>query len=649
MAQHAFHPRLAQEINDLIFDTICGGTVISGRILAPPSLDLLTVSQTWYSHLIRYRYATFKYDSRPDEAEKLWGFLKTIASNPDNRFLVRNLHLTTMYLYDDTILPRNIQRAFAIIWAWGPRKFRWRRDHRQDTVLLPGETEPQTAQQIFRWLELVYLEPNQLVIKPEWRKVILRWYHMALYNKNKRWFESAMKRIGFHRGPGELFKKAGQCLSNGVPEAGYQCPLIAVLVGHCPELRRITAHVWHSEDDRWMDRIMNYATTPNRMWVAYSQFGARPPLQKLQRLHAAARKVMHFERVAGNDPTGRPVYDGVQYPFVVDNPGRDYWRLPALKDFMALSVTGHRSIQALNSASRIEQLMLNSRIMFQLHLSSWLRWCSGLRAFSIRLPADEFGSVSDPNEDNGPRLWNDLFTALRGVQDRLEYLDIYQQRIYPDTQSFANWFDVNAPAFCPPLPNFTALRQLNIPLTLLAGWRCTTHGHAQRMSSHLPLNIRTLGLYTMDPGTLRQIINPQDVRYELVNMVQTAAKNGLDCLVWDSSHARTQALEDGAMLAEANTRNLYVVNTDAADVLLCAGRETMPYYTMLDRSTEASVRNLVQGRRPWDVIPIGLTIHGIVGKMNHKAIPEVPPPPVLLAAAAAPLDVDDGDAMDIDE
>ncbi|KAJ0417323.1 hypothetical protein BJY00DRAFT_289998 [Aspergillus carlsbadensis] len=645
MATHPFYPDLPLEINDQIFEYVHGGSLRRANFTNPPTPALLTVSRAWYNNLVRFRYVKFEYHSHPDNLEMLWGFLKALVQNPHYRFHVKRLTLSTVYLYRD-FSAAQIPRVFDRIWNFGPRRFRARRVPEQDAVLAPGQVAPQGASQIWQWLQVGYLDQDGEV-RDEFRDEIRRWHGQALYRQNRPWFEGAMRAVGFHKGPGDLFRNASRVLNHGVPQDGYQCPLVAVMLAYCPNLVHLFLHVWHSEDDRYLDRVMNYATRRGGMWRAHARLtpdDTEPPLAQVETLVAAARKVRHFERVLGNNPNGRPVFDGCQYPFVVDSTKRPYWRLPKLLDFTGISVTSDDSLANLNSASTVRQLTLNSRIMFQLHLDSWLRWCTDLRALSIHIPADEFGSVSDINENNGPVLWNALFTALGPLARQLEYLDIYQECIYPDTDTFDSWFDDNRPC-CPPLATFTGLRQLNIPVTILAGWQCI-HNDGARFATHLPPNIKTLGVYTDDPQTLTKVMRPQVIQNELLGMVRAAAANGLACLVWDIAHAETLALPDEPMLAEAERLNLYVENVDAGDVLLCAGAETMAAWSIMNRSSMATMRNLAEDKRAPHVIPAGISVHGLAGQMRHVPIP-APPVSVPARAPQAPL-ADGDDAMDID-
>jgi hypothetical protein len=506
---------------------------------------------------------------------------------------------------------------------------------------------PQGANQIWQWLQAGYLNAKN-EIRDEFSQEIRQWYGQALYRQHRAWFEPAMRAVGFHKGPRDLFRNASRILNHGTHADGYQCPLIAMILAYCPNLVHLFIHVWHSEDDRFLDRIMNYATVRHGMWRSFAQLtpgDTEPPLAKVETLTVAARKIRHFEGPLGDHEGYRPLFDGYQYPFVIDATKRPYWRLPSLVDFTGISVTGDDSLTHLNSSSRIRHLTLNTRIMFKLQLGSWLRWCTDLRSLSIKLPADEFGSVSDPSENNGPVLWNTLFAALAPFTGQLEYLDIYQKRIYLQTDTFDNWFD-HEKLCCPPLATFPALRQLNIPVTILAGWRCI-HDDGARFATHLPPNIKTLGIYTEDPHTLIEQMHQGVIYNELVGMVRSAAASGLACLVWDTSHAAVHTLPDEPMLAEAQRLNLYVENTEASDVLLCAGSETVAAWSITDRSIMSTIEELEEQKRFTDVIPEGLQVHGLRGQMRH--VPN--PTPTVPAPAPAPQapPANDDDAMDVDK
>jgi hypothetical protein len=646
MATHLLYPGLPQEVTDQIFEYVFGGTLREADFKHPPTPDHFTVNRAWYNTVARFRYLKFEYFSEPDVAP-LWEFLRALVENPGHRVHVKHLTFSTIYLYRE-FPPHQLPRVFGTIWMFGPQKFRARRDPAQDAVLQPGQQEPQGPHQVWQWLQAGYLNQRGEV-RAEFVEEIRQWHGQALYKQHRPWFERAMRAVGFHKGPGDLFRHASRVLNQGVLAAGYQCPLIAVILAYCPNLVHLFIHVWHTEDDRFLDRIMNYATVRGGMWRSLAGLtpdDTDPPLGKVETLTAAARKVRHFQGPLGDHDGFRPIFDGHQYPFVVDVTKRPYWRLPNLVDFTGISVTGDDSVAHLDSASNIRHLTLNSRIMFQLQLGSWLRWCTDLRTLSIRLPADEFGSVSDPSENNGPDLWNALFAALAPFTQQLEYLDIYQKRIYPQTDTFDNWFDHEKPC-CPPLATFTALRQLNIPMMILAGWQCI-HTDGARFATHLPPNIETLGVYTEDPQTLTEQMHPAVIYNELVGMVRSAAANGLACLVWDTSHALVHRLPEEPMLDEAQRLNLYVEYGDARDVLLCAGGETLAAVSIQDGSVMPSRRAQERkNRRFAEVIPEGLQVHGIRGQMRHVRQPAqtVPAPAPALPAPPA----DDDDPMDIDK
>jgi hypothetical protein len=135
---------------------------------------------------------------------------------------------------------------------------------------------------------------------------------------------------------------------------------------------------------------------------------------------------------------------------------------------------------------------------------------------------------------------------LRAFSDHLEYLDLYHSSatIMSSAPDLFDDFplseeDTEVTPFCPPLTEFTKLRQLNITPLGLAGYQCA-HPAGCKFRNHLPPKLESNGIY-MDPGDwAREHFHSLD--RELEGIALKGSRNGGGCVRWWSVTLHMQAI-----------------------------------------------------------------------------------------------------------
>ncbi|KAL4806266.1 hypothetical protein BDV18DRAFT_160333 [Aspergillus unguis] len=489
---HLFGVPMPDEIYERIFEYVGEGTVLKGNYeyCVPKAWRL--INRAWEQQVSRFTFESFEYHGHPNLISRLWWILEMVVKRPDRAPMIKWLTLTTQDIHEKfEPQGQDLREIFLFTWKFGDRHFRRPRVPEQRYM------STETDDDIILYLASAYLDVRGL-IKNVWRERLRDWYFRAMYRCNCAWLNPAMSGMGFDRGgDGGLQSRAQKLLQRGKAFEGYQCPLVALLIGLCPNLRGLVLHDWGADMDPWFTRVLGYSVGVHTKDYPKSEL----PLERLRKLHVAPHRTKPWIM----SPPRTHVCE-------VNFDNRPYWYLPALQDFAAYQakcVTSSGPMRLLNDSSittQIERLTLYGPVAHDLDLPMWFRVCPRLKQFTLRLPGDSIGQPSI-QEDNGVHFMASLWNMLLPYKDQLEYLDIYQEQLAAAT--FSKWYTdhlrnerlrsmgvkpVQGSYICPPLAEFTKLRMVCLNWFLLCGHDCY-HTSPFKMRSHLPPNIESLGLY----------------------------------------------------------------------------------------------------------------------------------------------------------
>ncbi|KAL3483129.1 hypothetical protein BJX62DRAFT_86482 [Aspergillus germanicus] len=606
---HPFNKQLPPEVCRLIFEFAVGGNVREGTYFSPQQLKgWRLVNKSWNKYLTPLFYSSYAFHGSPNKIATLWRLLRLVATDPDKAAYVRQLTFTAMEL-DEEFNPSNAADVLFDIYrnVVDP----WFNRHIADVSNLDV---------VRRQLNETYLAPDGR-LKQEVRAQISTLHYRALHQKNRAWLDGVMNDIGFAQagrlGEG-MDQRADRLLFKSDPEAGYQCPLVAVILVHCPKLNELNMQVWPSKDDPFLDLVLGDAT---KRWPDQSLPLETRPLQQLKYLSIAPKPERTLVAKTTNDP------------FAIDE-RRPYMRLPILIDFTALHTETTKQILGTNTPTKITALAINGPNMDKLHLSKVLSLTPRLRHLTISLTGDARilkSNTPRPTYLEGPALYTGLWKTLSTLKNQLEYLDLHQCRMpYYD---YRKWFSDHPDVIlCPPLPEFTKLRQLSIALLLLTGYNCPHATDHTSLSAHLPPNLESLGLYTFGAGLLKKYM-PEYER-ALAELVTPSNSPHLRSVILDdhtNPATREAGLEDehelhDTKLERAAVRRGVTYRVDGARWLFYGGWETLFGQAAVRGRSELELEFKAGHRDNWPrwVIPRGMTVFGFKGKLYDRRKPAVP-------------------------
>ncbi|KAL2818176.1 hypothetical protein BDW59DRAFT_152226 [Aspergillus cavernicola] len=600
-----FGYHLPAELNDAIFEYVTGAQTISGPDRSISGLRL--INRSWNAYLTPFFYSTYTFHGNPNRLPALWEFVNMVVTRPERAAMVKRLVMTTMELYEPFNF-QNLREILLFTWRCGDSYFR-----RARTLIQESLPEPRTDDEIIDWLAHGYLAADGTV-QPRRRDMVEKSYFRALYKESRPWLKPAMAAVGFSHGVSlgfDLRTGAERALNRGDTLLAYQCPLVALIVAHCPNLTHLTMHLWPSGVDPWFDWTLGFAVGRQ---AGLLELGEKP-LQRLQRLEVTTWMIRGANQV---------VTAGA--PFEISEEHRPFYRLPRLKELTTFRARITQSVADLDDLSNIpktiERLTLHGLALHLMHPKRMLELTPHLRQLTLHIPGNPGNVIVDPLENNGPSLYQRLWDWLLPFKHQLEYLDLYQEEVH--RMVFLDWHNASPGTnFCVPLREFTRLRQLNIPLLMLAGNSCALHDHPVKFRNHLPPNIETLGLYTNDLASLDRWVDPTRVRKELKGIVQegTHRRNWLKTIILDDYHqgnlpARTMrriAYRRGIAWFTSSDRFLFRGGQDTPLAITAQGGG------MSREDLHAAIESLLQ---QW-VMPQGLTVHGIEGEMPFMPVNEV--------------------------
>jgi hypothetical protein len=648
-AVHPFGSRFPfpPEINARIFEYVIGERpdTVNPRLLPR---YLWTVSNAWNSYLNTYTASHYSFDSNANNIEDLWDFVEQVVTQPNRGSELRQLTFTTVNLYKK-FEPQDVRHVLLTTFRHGDRYLR------QPKGAAQAHNQPSLADNdntIFAWLAQEYLDGNGQ-IKQAHRARISQWYHRALYIRSKPWLLEAFRDIGFDQGAtagqSDLLTQASKVLQAGKPLDGYHLPLIALALAYCPNLARLTIHIWPGATDPWLRRIFDYAVG-RQGFVNFNTLGT-PPFRRLRTVNTAPK----LDR---RGTAGLPVANEHE-PVSITNVELPFHRLPALQEAVLYHVKTDATFRALRNLpenhTRIEKLLITGPIYGQLALGGWVVLSTRLRQLSIRIPGDEWpfhapgGHLADgaaPFEYTGPHIWPGVWYMLFHVRSQLEYLDLYQDLV--SDIEYAHWSNSNQflQPFCFSFARFPVLRHLTISPLIMGGINCR-HTQPNRLRAHIPPNVETLGLYGANIHYLHGYpVDRRAIEAEIQGIIADAHE--LRCLILESrlrGHLPPGAFRSRYRHAHADAALKGIqLRHDGENTMFYGGKGTWIGRSIMEDADSWTRRLYDMESRHSEVIPQGLVVHGVEGKLQDTRIAPGP----AAQAAANDDDNDDDDAMDVD-
>jgi hypothetical protein len=648
-AAHPFGSRFPfpPEINARIFEYVLGGRpdTVNPRLLPR---HLWSVNSAWNAYLDVYITSHYSFDSDANNIEDLWNFVEQVVTQPNQGSELRQLTFTTVNLYKK-FEPRDVRHVLLTTFRHGDK---WLRQPKGAAQAHDQPTLADNDNTIFAWLAPEYLDGNGQ-IKQVHRARISQWYHRALYIRSKPWLLQAFRDIGFDQGAAagqlDLLTRASKVLQAGKPLDGYHLPLIALALAYCPNLARLTIHIWPEATDPWLRRIFDYAVG-RQGFVTFNTLGT-PPFRRLKTVNTAPK-------LSRRGTNGIPVANEHE-PVSITSVELPFHRLPALEEALLYHVKADATFGATPNLpeyyGQIEKLHASGPIYNQLELPTWVVLSPRLRQLSFRIPGDEWpfippGAHSSNGpapflEDTGPRLWSGLYPMLYHVRNQLEYLDLYQDMVHRTKyQQWENMYYFMRP-FCFTFEEFRVLRYLTISPLIWGGSHCQ-HLSPDRLRSHIPPNVETLGIYGANLHYLHGLpVNPVAIEEEIQNIMADARQ--LRCLILESRlnwHRPPQAFESGYTNAHADAALRGIqLRHDGENTMFYGGKGTWIGHSILEDADLWASRVYDMESRHKEVIPQGLVVHGMEGNLQDTRL-DPWGNPVTQAAANG-----DDDSMEVDE
>ncbi|KAL4881861.1 hypothetical protein BJY04DRAFT_217928 [Aspergillus karnatakaensis] len=544
------------------------------------------VSRRWCGVFSEYLYSHFTFDGEPQNYKKLWCFLRTVYESPGLAKYVKHVTMVTSNGFQAEHRPGLFD---------GPR----------------GPDHP-------------HKEDSN---KEEWMRSLAR-----LSEANFPWLRKAMQEAGL----GHMVKRAKQMLIDRLNQKNqkrlyvavkklYTQPLIATILAHCGNIRRLHLHV--SPADNFYRTVLYHATTKDH--------GPRNPAP----LRIAFQKLVILTVTPAwfIEPSQEleDAYDTYRYNSINIGDDDPYYLLPKLTDFTALGCTVRFDPRTLKhdeegwtGHSSIRKLTLSWATAHRFQFEALATMLPNLTQLTMALPGETIRHA-------GPNFYYNIWSILAIWEQTLEHLDIYQPR-FMRLQPLPGPIDQNDPEYAPEivtdsnrdycftLANFIALKHLSVPLIILGAYECEhdTHtGPKTKLTDHLPPNLLSLGLYItptdkvleVPPQTIAVRACIRQLKKHLLKIPEWAATKkpplkgfyftGGDKVPWEDMFTEFFLREIQKNLCENNVAFFGGISTTAGD---------------LDRagvSWEKLTKN-IDKHGAKDFLPVGLEVHGQVGELE---------------------------------
>lgn len=557
-------------------------TTDPGYSFDPILSSLCLVNRRWNGIFTPQLYAHYDFKNNADEFGSLWCFLRTLVTRPDIAQHVRQL-----------TLHENLFPAFSL----DGKKLRSIKDH------YDGNSP---------WLETAFSQAG-------WNEPYInrsRWgLSLAQQDQNDVTLAEMARKVISNDFPSLVDK--GHITTDNLYHKSYRFPLFALVIAHCPRLRRLSTPV-HLVDP-FLDEVL--------YWATYGATGPNRPKEiGLQELESLS---LQREESFGCSPDTGFVVHSSRKPVCA----RPYYRLPQLKQLDTDETFKDRGVfddVKKPYQSNIQELTaLYPKEILSLPNGTLLSRISNLRSLSLSLAPCAMPASHSTIINHYSQFWN----CLTHFRDTLEYLDIDTDT---DLQHFIQTYGIQIPGeedhpFCPPLAKFTKLKYLASTPLLLYGNRCQ-HEPPSKIPSHLPKSLVALGLYCelsmpdLLPGQPGGVTARRLFEEELIQILTAGSANGLRALIVD--HTRSCFKDHNNSL-----ESVALAGQQMGVKFICAARgpslglekQPVPSYPLhgggLDKSAflwldDREVNKVEEEESPWvggadEIIPRGI-------KMYHK-------------------------------
>ncbi|KAL4960047.1 uncharacterized protein BDV14DRAFT_149455 [Aspergillus stella-maris] len=517
---------LPPEILQMINEYIMGGRPDRPDYLKSVPPQLCRVNSTWNRIFTPALYAHYKFQGGINNLSSLYNFLHTLVHRPERSKMVQELTLTTWDIHEDLQFePRNLRQTFLLLWRYTDifdRCWAIRRLKQTDHNSLANRQAFKSFCATCLW--------SDGTIKTEWKEPLKAAYAVAHDKIHCLWLDPVLKLV-----LGDLVLSGmvghGKATGPAALASITQTPLTALIIALCPNLIRLNCDVWGVGEDPFFERIVRIATGNYPLPRAFR--GKYRPMHKVESIQASGREMLV-----------NPCYPSPSRGKTSISDYKNYWHLPRLKSLTILNAEMARDLK-IRHPSTIEQLTLMGGSL-QPHLPSLLSLTTNLRQLSLFIDVEYSVSPLDLDDDydndteglpTGLLQYPQIWTMLSHLKNQLEYLDLYQTALCPPSTSTSNTTAHNPPffatddprdpsahipPFCPPLTEFSKLRQLSIPLIGLYGHDCE-HEPGTKFANHLPPRLESLGLYAHaeDAPWTEQYFAPLDIELENIALSAT--------------------------------------------------------------------------------------------------------------------------------
>ncbi|KAL4958185.1 hypothetical protein BDW69DRAFT_179964 [Aspergillus filifer] len=524
---------LPQEILQMINEYIMGGRPDKSDYLESVPPQLCRVNSTWNRIFTPALYAHYKFQGGINNLSSLYNFLHTLVHRPERTKMVQELTLTTWDIHEDLQFePRNLKQTFLLLWRYTDifdRCWAIRRLKQTDHDSLANRQAFKSFCGTCLW--------SDGTIRTEWKEPLKAAYAVAHDKIHWQWLDPILEPVF---GDLALSIGFGKVTGPAVLASITQTPLTALIIALCPNLIRLNCDVWGVGEDPFFERIVRISTGSYPLPRAFR--GKYRPMHKVESIQASGRELLV-----------KPCYPSLSRGKTSISDYKNYWHLPRLKSLTILNAEMARDLK-IRHPSTIEQLTLMGASL-QPHLPSLLSLTTNLRQLSLfidveySLPPVDTDDDNDNHNDNdteglptGPLQYSQIWKMLSHLKNQLEYLDLYQTALYlpstsdtPQTPPFFATDDPRDPSahvspFCPPLTEFSKIRQLSIPLIGLYGHNCE-HEPGTKFANHLPPKLESLGLYAHaeDAPWTEQYFAPLDIELESIALSASVTSSSSSC------------------------------------------------------------------------------------------------------------------------
>ncbi|KAL4945095.1 hypothetical protein BDV06DRAFT_55445 [Aspergillus oleicola] len=504
-AQHLILP---PEILEVINEYIMDGKPNKPNYFGSVPAQLCRVNSTWNRIFTPALYAHYRFQGGINNLSSLYNLLHTLVRRPDLAAMVQELTLTTWDIHEEIQLePRSLRQTFMLLWrytnvfdgCWAIERLK-QTDH--DSL---------ANRQAFESFCATCLKSDGS-IKKKWKEPLKAAYAVAHDKVHWQWLDPVLDLVFGDLAWSAMVGLAGcKTRETGSLASVAQTPLTALIIALCPDLIRLNCDVWGMGEDPFFERIMSIATGSHPLPPIFR--GKYRPMSKAESIQAAGTELV-VNPTCPSPSRGRTSISDY----------KNYWNLPRLKSLTILNAEMTRDVKKIPST--IENLTIQGTNL-QPHLTSLLSLTQNLRQLSLFLDVEYSSSLpaDDDAHPMGPLQYAQTWMMLSHLKDQLEYLDLYQgaMGLFNTTTCTPPFFatddpsnpSAHLPSFCPPLTEFTKLRQLNIPLLGLYGYSCI-HEPGTKFANHLPPALESLGLYAHaeDAPWSGQYFAPLDIELE---------------------------------------------------------------------------------------------------------------------------------------